>query len=69
VNEVIIDSVPDAGNTMRFTGSPDNQYIYNLSTKRSQLSSPPGGDLTPGTYRVSISNPAITTATADFDTR
>jgi VCBS repeat-containing protein len=69
VNETVVDGVPDVGNTMRFSGSPDNQYIYNLSTKRSQLASPPGGDLTAGSYRVTVSNPSIATATADFDTK
>jgi PKD repeat protein len=69
VNETIVDSVPDVGNTMRFTGSPDNQYIYNLSTKRSQLSNPPGGDLTAGTYRVTVSGSLIASVSADFDTK
>jgi len=65
----VVDSVPDVGNTMRFSGSPDNQYISNLSTRRSQLASPPGGDLTAGSYRVTVSNPSNATATADFDTK
>jgi hypothetical protein len=68
VNEAFVDSVPDAGNTMRYSGSPDNQYIYNLSTKRSQLTNPPGSDLTAGTYRVTIIGPIATTS-ADFDTK
>ena len=41
----------DAGNTMRW--SPDGQqYIFNLSTKRSQFNA--GGDLVQGTYSLKI---------------
>jgi hypothetical protein len=41
----------DAGNVMRW--SPDGaQYIFNLSTKRSQFAA--GGDLTNGTYELEI---------------
>jgi hypothetical protein len=69
VNEVIVDSVPDVGNTMRFSGAPDSQYIYNLSTKRSQLSTPVGSDLTSGSYRVTVSGSTIASTTADFDTK
>jgi hypothetical protein len=69
VNEVIVDSVPDVGNTMRFSGAPDSQYIYNLSTKRSQLSTPVGSDLTSGSYRVTVSGSTIASTWADFDPR
>jgi hypothetical protein len=31
--EDVISTVPDQGTSMRFTGSPDFQYIYNLGTK------------------------------------
>jgi hypothetical protein len=33
VNEPYSQSQADTGNQMRFTGSPDNQYIFNLATK------------------------------------
>jgi hypothetical protein len=71
-NETIPDSVPDAGTQMRFTGTPDNQYIYNLSTKRSQLCSSlapctSGGDLTAGTYLITLTNAYITNVTASID--
>jgi hypothetical protein len=33
VNEPYSTSAADTGNTMRFTGTPDNQYIFNLATK------------------------------------
>jgi hypothetical protein len=49
-------TVPDQGSTMRFTGSPDYQYIYNLGTKT----------LTQGDYRITISEPMIATITATF---
>ena len=65
VNEVTETSVPDVGNTMRYS-SDDLLYIYNLSTKRSPLAN--GGDLTKGTYRVTIEGPIVST-TASFDMR
>ena len=51
-NETVLASVPDVGQTMRANGP--GGYIYNLSTKRSQLCSTlapctSGGDLTAGT--------------------
>ena len=33
INEPISTSAADTSGVMRFTGSPDNQYIYNLATK------------------------------------
>lgn len=33
VNEPVSTSAADTGNIMRFTGAPDNQYIYNLASK------------------------------------
>ena len=50
VNEVISSSAADQGVTMRPAGN--GQYIFNLSTKRSQFS--PNSDLTPGRYQVRI---------------
>jgi len=38
---------------MRSAG--DGQYIFNLSTKRSQFNA--GQDLTPGVYQLTISSP------------
>ena len=49
VNETGEVSVPDVGDTMRYDTS-GLQYIYNLSTKRSQLT-PQNADLTVGSYR------------------
>jgi uncharacterized protein len=40
---------PTAGTTMRFTGAPDNQYIYNLATKNLSDSS--------ATYNVKVTIP------------
>jgi hypothetical protein len=33
INEPTSTSAADTGNTMRFTGSPDSQYIFNMATK------------------------------------
>ena len=52
-------TVPDQGTTMRFTGSPDYQYIYNLGTKNQ----------TQGDYKVTITDPAIAAVTALFSLR
>jgi hypothetical protein len=49
-------TVPDQGTTMRFTGSPDYQYIYNLGTK----------NLTQGDFKVTISEPTIAPVSAIF---
>ncbi|MDP1858750.1 MAG: hypothetical protein Q8K82_08765 [Gemmatimonadaceae bacterium] len=51
VNEVISSSAADEGTTMRPAGN--GQYIFNLSTKRSQFYA--GRDLAPGRYEVRIS--------------
>ena len=53
VNEVESSSAADNGNTMRSAG--DGQYLFNLSTKRSQFNA--GQDLTPGVYQLTISSP------------
>jgi hypothetical protein len=66
VNETTETSVPDVGDNMRYDGS-GTQYIYNLSTKRSQLVG--GGDLTPGTYRVTVYNAPIAATWAEFDAK
>ena len=67
VNELISSSSADSGTTMRFTGSPDNQYIFNLSTKRSQFNA--GQDLTGGTYHVWITGDSIAEVDAYFDAK
>lgn len=46
INEVISTSAADTTGFMRFTGSPDNQYIYNLATKPLPDSS--------ATYRITL---------------
>lgn len=51
VNEIISSSAADEGTTMRSAG--DGQYIFNLSTKRSQFNA--GEDLTAGVYELTIS--------------
>ncbi len=50
VNEVVSSSAADSGNVMRPAGN--GQYIFNLSTKRSQFNA--GQDLIPGTYELTI---------------
>lgn len=55
--EDVYSTVPDQGTTMRYTGSPDYQYIYNLGTK---------GRLT-GSYTVTVSDPTIAPIPATFD--
>ncbi len=49
-------TVPDQGQTMRFSGGSDSLYIYNLATK----------NLAPGNYEVTISDPTIASVTAFF---
>ena len=71
-NETVPASVPDVGQTMRANGP--GGYIYNLSTKRSQLCSSvapcsSGGDLTAGTYRLTISGALIAPIVAYFDAK
>ena len=76
-NEIIEVSVPDVGNTMRYD-SGGQQYIYNLSTKRSQMcpTNPSicttAGDLTAGTYRITLTSTNLLfglPATATFDAK
>ena len=67
VNELVSSSAADLGTTMRFTGAPDNLYIFNLSTKRSQFNA--GQDLIMGTYHVWITGVGIAQADAYFDAR
>jgi hypothetical protein len=59
VIEDFYSTVPDQGTTMRFTGSPDYQYIYNLGTKGQ----------TAGDFRVTISDPTIAAVSAIFSLR
>jgi hypothetical protein len=66
VNEVDVQSVPDAGTDMRYDATA-GQYIYNLSSKRSTLIVPAGAPLDLGSYRVSVSDPTIATAFGFFD--
>ena len=73
VNEVVSSSAPDTGIYMRWSEDGPN-YIYNLSTKRSQFCPALGpacnaGDLTQGTYRVTVSDPTITPVSALLDLR
>jgi hypothetical protein len=49
-------TVADQGTTMRYTGSPDYQYIYNLGTKGRGA----------GDYKVTVSDPSIAPADATF---
>jgi hypothetical protein len=56
VVEDFYSTVPDQGTTMRFTGSPDYQYIYNLGTKGQ----------TQGDFQVTIKDPAIAPVSATF---
>jgi hypothetical protein len=52
--EDVTSTVPDQGTTMRFTGSPDYQYIYNLGTK----------NLSAGDFKVTVSDPTIASISA-----
>ena len=61
-NEAVVQSVPDAGNTMRFDG---DQYVYNLSTKRSALND--GNDLPAGRYLLTVTGSSIPTRSVKFD--
>lgn len=65
VNEVVSTGAANEGTTMRYDAT-GGQHIYNLSTKRSQfcLTTSPlcsTGDLTAGTYEVTISAPQLAT--------
>jgi hypothetical protein len=65
VNEVVSSSSADNGNLMRYDGS--GEYIFNLSTKRSQFNA--GNDLTSGRYRLDVIGPAIATISTDINLR
>jgi hypothetical protein len=65
VNEVASSSAADNGNLMRYDGS--GQYIFNLSTKRSQFNA--GNDLTAGRYRLEIVGPSIATIATELSLR
>ncbi|MFL6037887.1 MAG: PxKF domain-containing protein, partial [Gaiellaceae bacterium] len=71
VNEVVSSSAADTGDDMRYdAGAP--QYIYNLSTKRSQFcpsSVCSNGDLTAGTYEVKVSDPTFAPIVKSIDLR
>jgi hypothetical protein len=65
VNEPVSSSTADTGNTMRWDPTA-NQYVFNLSTRRSQFNG--GGDLTAGHYVLTISHPSFfNNAVAEFD--
>jgi probable HAF family extracellular repeat protein len=64
VNEVESSSSADSGTVMRWDG---NQYIYNLSTKRSEFNN--NQDLVPGRYRLTINEPRIAPLTVIFRLR
>jgi hypothetical protein len=54
--EDVVSTVPDQGTTMRYTGSPDYQYIYNLATKGRAV----------GDYTVTVSSATIAPVSATF---
>ena len=54
--DVASSSAADTGVTTRFSGGVGGQYLYDLSTKRSQLN---GHDLPPGTYRLWVTAPGL----------
>jgi hypothetical protein len=66
VNEVMSSSAADNGDLMRYDTS-SQQYIFNLSTKRSQFNA--GNDLTAGRYRLQIVGATIPTAVVEFNLR
>ena len=63
--EIESSSAADAGNTMRSAGS--GQYIFNLSTKRSQFNG--GLDLVPGRYHLTISGANLQQIDVEFTIR
>ncbi|MBA2627297.1 MAG: hypothetical protein H0U85_04740 [Gemmatimonadales bacterium] len=68
VNELVSSSAADDGTTMRLAG--DGQYIFNLSTKRSQFNA--GQDLVSGRYLLTIYTDATFTTElyhVNFDLR
>ena len=67
VNEpVVVESVPDVDNDMRYDTS-GQQYIYNLSTKRSVFATPSNGPLAFGRYELTVSDPTIASIVVQFD--
>ena len=66
VNEVVSSSAADSGDLMRYDASA-RQYIFNLSTKRSQFNA--GNDLTAGRYRLQIVGASIPVVTVEFNLR
>lgn len=71
VNEAAVSEVATNGKAMRWDTA---QYIYNLSTKRSQFCATPAisgctaSDLTAGTYRLTVTDPSFfVNPTATFD--
>ncbi|HET6968349.1 MAG TPA: PxKF domain-containing protein [Ornithinibacter sp.] len=67
VNEIAATATPTNGQNMRWDAS-GQQYVFNLSTKNSQLNS--GAALSAGSYRVSVSDPSFfAPVTATFDLR
>jgi hypothetical protein len=56
VNEPVSPSAADSGNTMRWDPTA-SQYVFNLSTKRSQLNG--GQDLTAGSYLLQVADPSF----------
>ena len=65
VNEVVSSSAADSGNLMR--SQDGGQYMFNLSTKRSQFNA--GNDLTAGRYRLQIIGASVPTTTVEFNLR
>jgi len=63
--EIESSSAADVGNTMRSAGS--GQYIFNLSTKRSQFNG--GQDLTPGQYQLTITGSDLQEVMVGFTIR
>jgi hypothetical protein len=62
VNEPVLSSSADVNGVMRWTGAPDNQYIYNLSTKTLSDST--------ATYLITVTVPATgQTQTVKFGLR
>lgn len=54
--EEVVSTVPDQGTTMRYTGAPDNQYIYNMATKGRAV----------GDYKVTVTGATIAPISANL---
>jgi hypothetical protein len=65
VNELVSSSAADVGTAMRNAG--DGQYIFNLSTKKSQFNL--GQDLTVGSYQLTLSSLAFADVVVTFALR